>query len=147
MNLPFLGRGWSFPPDFNRVTNGVTMLEGEADIASSLEVLLSTAMGERIMLPEYGCNLDELIFEELDTRIKTLIADKVETAILYHESRITVESINLDDRNYLDGVVLIEIIYVVKTTNSRYNVVFPYYITQGTDLNLSTLVNLLPSTV
>ncbi len=144
MELPFLGHGWSFPPTFNRTTSGVEMLEGEADIVSSLEVLLGTAQGERVMLPQYGCNLDELMFENLDTRMKTLIADKVESAILYHEPRIELEKVFLEERVELDGVVLINIVYRVKTTNSRFNLVFPYYKQEGTDINLSATVNFLP---
>jgi phage baseplate assembly protein W len=144
MDRPFLGRGWSFPPDFNRSFAGLKMLEQEADIASSLEVLLSTAQGERVMLPEYGCNMDELVFESLDTRMKTLMADKVESAILYHEPRVELESVELDDSRELDGVVLIEVIYRVKSTNSRFNFVFPFYKLEGTDINLTTTVKLLP---
>src|SRR4051812_22525504 len=106
MKRDFLGRGWSFPPDFTRAGAGVAMLEEEADVASSLEILLSTAPGERILQPRYGCNLSELIFETLDTRIKTLMADKVESAILYYEPRIKLESVNLDDSAELEGVVL-----------------------------------------
>jgi phage baseplate assembly protein W len=144
MNRPFLGRGWSFPPAFNRSFGGVEMLEQEADIASSLEVLLSTALGERVMLPQYGCNLEELVFESLDTRMKTLMADKVESAILYHEPRIELENVLLDESRESEGIVLIEVIYRVKSTNSRFNFVFPYYRLEGTDINLSTTVNLLP---
>jgi len=123
------------------------MLEQEADIASSLEVLLSTLQGERVMLPQYGCNLDELVFESLDKRMKTLMADKVESAILYHEPRIELESVRLDDSQELEGVVLIEVIYRFKSTNSRFNFVFPYYRLEGTDINLATTVNLLPDNV
>ena len=147
MNGPFLGRGWSFPPTFNRSLSGVEMLEQEADIASSLEVLLTTARGERVMLPQYGCNLEELVFESLDTRMKTLMADKVESAILYHEPRIELERVRLDDSRELEGVVLIEVMYRVKSTNSRFNFVFPYYKSEGTDINLTTTVNLLPDNV
>ncbi len=144
MNKEFLGRGWSFPPSFNRSFTGVEMLEEEADIASSLEVLLSTAQGERVMQPQYGCNLEELVFESLDTRMKTLMADKVESAILYHEPRIELENVRLDESRELEGVVLIEITYRVKSTNSRFNFVYPYYKSEGTDINLTTTVNLLP---
>lgn len=147
MNRPFLGRGWSFPPTFIRDRAGVEMLEEEADIASSLEVLLTTARGERVMLPQYGCNLEELVFESLDTRMKTLMADKVESAILYHEPRIELERVRLDDGGELEGVVLIEVTYRVKSTNSRFNFVFPYYRLEGTDINLTTTVNLLPDNV
>ena len=120
------------------------MLEGEADIVSSLQVLLSTAQGERVMLPQYGCNLDELLFESLDTRMKTLMADKVESAILYHEPRIELENVLLDESAELEGVVLINIVYRVKTTNSRFNLVFPYYKLEATDVNLAAIVTLLP---
>jgi hypothetical protein len=147
MELPFLGRGWSFPPTFNRNLSEVEMLEQEADIASSLEVLLTTVRGERMMLPQYGCNLDELVFESLDTRMKTLMADKVESAILYHEPRIELENVRLDDTRELEGVVLIEVTYRVKSTNSRFNFVFPYYKLEGTDINLTTTVTLLPDSV
>ena len=144
MDMEFLGRGWSFPPTFNLSIGGVKMLEEEADVASSLEILLSTAQGERVMLPQYGCNLDELVFESLDTRMKTLMADKVESAILYHEPRVELESVKLDESNELDGVVLIEVIYRVKSTNSRFNLVYPYYRLQSADLNLATTISLLP---
>jgi Bacteriophage baseplate protein W len=140
----YLGRGWSFPPTFVRTPPGAAMLEDEADIASSLHILLSTTPGERVMQPLYGCNLSELLFESLDTRMKTLMADKVESSILYHEARITLEKVALDDSRELEGVVLINVIYRVKSTNSRFNFVFPYYRLEGTDINLTTSVNLLP---
>lgn len=144
MSRDFLGRGWSFPPTFMRDYTAVQMLEEEADIASSLEILLGTTPGERVLQPFYGCNLEELLFESLDTRLKTLMADKIESAILYHEPRIELESVKLNDDLELEGVVLIEIAYRVKSTNSRFNFVYPYYQQEGTDINLTTTVNLLP---
>jgi len=120
------------------------MLEEEADIVSSLQILLSTTPGERVMQPLYGCNLSELLFESLDTRIKTLMADKVESAILYYEPRVTLESVLFDENDELEGVALINIVYRVKTTNSRFNFVYPFYKQEGTDINLTTTVNLLP---
>jgi hypothetical protein len=144
MNLDFLGRGWSFPPTFDQAIAGVEMLEQEVDVASSLHILLTTAQGERIMVPEYGCNLDELLFESLDTRTKTLMTDKIEAAIVYFEPRIELESVRLDDSGELEGVVLIEVIYRIISTNTRYNFVFPYYKQEGTDLNLPVTVKVLP---
>ncbi len=144
MNREYLGSGWSFPPNFNKTPLGVTMLREEADIASSLEILLSTSPGERVMQPLYGCNLSELVFESLDTRMKTLMADKVESAILYFEPRIELESVKLDDSLESEGVALIKVIYRVKSTNSRFNFVFPFYKREGTDINLGSTVNLLP---
>ena len=144
MAQDYLGRGWSFPPDFSPQYDGVKMLEEDADVASSLAILLSTAPGERIMQPLYGCNMSELVFESLDTRIKTLMADKIESAILYYEPRVDLEKIRLDNSLELQGVIQIKIVYRVKTTNSRFNFVFPYYKDEGTDINLTTTVNLLP---
>jgi uncharacterized protein len=144
MNTPFLGRGWSFPPTFSKTLNAVEMLEQEADISSSLEILLTTAPGERVMLPDFGCNLEELVFENLDTTLKTLMAHKIEAAVLYHESRIDVEKVKLDTSRENEGVILIEVIYRVRSTNSRFNFVFPFYKEEGTDINLTTTINLLP---
>lgn len=143
-NFPFLGRGWSFPPSFNRNQPGVEMLEAEADIVSSLEILLTTAPGERVLQPEYGCNMEELLFENVDTTTKTLVADKIENSILYFEPRIDLEKVRLDDSREWEGVILIEIVFRVRTTNSRFNFVFPFYKNEGTDLNLTTSINLLP---
>ena len=144
MNLPFLGRGWSFPPTFSTALSGVEMLEQEVDIASSLEILLSTRLGARVMMLDYGCSLEDMLFENLDTTTKTLVADRINTAILYYEPRIDVEKINLNSERELEGVVLIEVIYRVRTTNTRYNFVFPFYKIEGTDLNLTTTVHPLP---
>lgn len=144
MERAFLGRGWSFPPSFDADLGGVELLEQEADIASSLEILLGTRVGERVMLPQFGCNLDELLFENLDTRMKTLMTDKIQSAILYHEARIKLEKVELNDSAELEGVVLIEIVYRVKATNSRFNFVYPFYKLEGTDINLGAKINLLP---
>jgi phage baseplate assembly protein W len=144
MRRDFLGRGWSFPPTFDRARGSVQMLQDEADILSSLQILMSTAPGERTMLPQFGCNLDELVFESLDTRMKTLMADKIATAILYFEPRIELEQVVLDDSRELEGLVVIDVKYKVKSTNSRFNFVFPFYRLEGTDINLTATVNLLP---
>lgn len=134
----FLGQGWSFPPTFNAATGGVEMTGRVEDIQCSLEVLLTTAVGERIMQPKYGCNMEDLLFEALDTGTKTLIEDRIRTAILYFEPRILADKIILNDTAGLEGVVLVEIEYVVRATNSRFNFVYPYYRDEGTELQLLT---------
>src|SRR5262245_36605929 len=131
----FLGRGWTFPPTFDAGSQTVNMVEREADIEQSLRVLLTTRTGERVMEPKFGCNLDDHLFESLDTTTVTIIRDKVETAILYFEPRIDAKNVTLDLSRELEGVVLIEVDYVVRTTNSRLNFVFRYYKNEGTELN------------
>ncbi|AHW60829.1 hypothetical protein SAMN05444285_101178 [Draconibacterium orientale] len=130
----FLGTGWSFPPEFQKETRGVKMLQDEADIKSSLEILLSTRLGERIMVPDYGCNLDELLFKPLNITVKTYVVDLIKTAILYHEPRIDARKISIDQTNELNGELLINIEYIIRATNSRKNMVFPFYKGEGTEL-------------
>lgn len=134
----FLGRGWSFPPEFNRASKSVAMLENEADIESSLDILLSTRLGERIMQPNYGCNLDEMVFEAMNLTMRTYLKDLVENAILYHEPRIALEGLEIDTSEENEGVLLIRIDYRVRTTNSRFNHVYPFYRNEGTNLPAGT---------
>jgi phage baseplate assembly protein W len=130
----FLGRGWGFPPEFNRATKAVNMLEDEADIKSSLEILLSTRLGERVMVPDYGCNLDELLFKPLTLTLKTFVIDLIKTAILYYEPRIDLNKIAIDLSEELEGVLLINLDYTVRATNSRKNMVYPFYKAEGNEL-------------
>lgn len=133
-NRSFIGRGWGFPPEFNRITKAVNMLEDEADIKSSLEILLSTRLGERVMVPNYGCNLDELLFKPLTLTLKTFVIDLIKTAILYYEPRIELNKIQIDPTNELEGVLLINLDYTVRATNSRKNMVYPFYKEEGNEL-------------
>ncbi|WP_299104997.1 GPW/gp25 family protein [uncultured Tenacibaculum sp.] len=131
----FLGIGWGFPPEFSEDLNEVVMISEEEDIKSSLEILLSTRLGERVMLPGYGCNLEDLLFEKLDRTLITLAKERIETAILYHEPRIDVIKIDISETDPLEGKLVIKIDYRIRATNSRTNVVFPFYKGEGTDIN------------
>ncbi|MGG8495298.1 GPW/gp25 family protein [Tenacibaculum sp. TC6] len=130
----FLGVGWGFPPEFSEDLNEVVMIADEEDIKSSLEILLSTRLGERVMLPNYGCNLEDLLFEKLDRTLITYIKERIETAILYHEPRIDVVKIDISETDPIEGKISIKIDYRIRATNSRTNVVFPFYKGEGTDI-------------
>jgi uncharacterized protein len=134
----FLGTGWCFPPRFNQAAGAVEMTSGFDDIRASLEILLSTRPGERVMQPKYGCNMEDLLFENLNTGTKTLMKDRIRTAILYFESRIEVERIELDDSRQNEGVILVRIDYIVSGTNSRFNFVFPYFLNEASELDMLT---------
>lgn len=110
------------------------MLEAEHDIKSSLEILLSTRLGERVMLPEYGCALDRLLFEPLTTSLATFVKDLITTAILYHEARIDVENIDLSESQEIEGLLLIKVDFKVRATNTRYNLVYPFYKNEGNNI-------------
>ena len=136
MNLEksFLGEGWGFPPEFNKSAKMVMMTSGEEDIKKSIEILLSTRLGERVMVPDYGCNLEELLFQPLDLSLKTYVKDLIKTAILYHEPRIDVLSIDIDTTNELSGELLVKIEYMIRVTNSRGNMVYPFYKEEGSEI-------------
>ena len=127
----FLGTGWSFPPTFTKNPCQVVMVSDEEDIRQSLEILLSTRHGERVMQPEYGCNLDVLLFEPINTSLTTFVKDLIEKAILYHEPRIDLKKININTEQVLEGLLLIELEYVIRSTNSRYNLVYPFYLKEA----------------
>lgn len=129
----FLGTGWGFPPTFEKDTGSVGMISDEEDINSSLEILLGTSIGERLMQPTYGCDLKRLLFEPVDTSLKAYIQELIRTAILYHEPRIKPDKVNLAARPE-EGVIEITLEYTVRTTNSRYNYVYPFYINEGTNI-------------
>lgn len=129
----FLGRGWGFPVTFRRGGNAIDMLEGENDIQSSLEILLATSLGERVMQPGYGCNLDKLIFEPLDTTFSTFITDQIRTAILFNEPRVVLDNIDYIVDN-AGGRIDISVDYTIVATNSRANLVYPFYFNEATDI-------------
>lgn len=121
----FLGTGWSFPPTFRNA--GVLMTSDEEDIQASLQILFSTAPGERFFHPDYGINLQDLVFEPLSTTLRTFLIDRINTAILVHEPRIRVHDLAIDQPDPHDGTLRILLQYDVRATNSRFNLVFPFY--------------------
>lgn len=127
----FLGTGWSFPPTFVRATASVATVSDEDDIDESLTILLSTTVGERRMQPRYGCNLQRLVFEPVDTTLETYMKDLIETAILYFEPRIVLDALTLTPA---DGRIDIELTYTVAKTNTRRNLVYPFYKLEGTEV-------------
>jgi hypothetical protein len=121
----FLGTGWSFPPEFRG--GGVVMTEDEDDIRASLTVLFRTAPGERFLQPEYGLDVSEALFEPLSATMRTALADRARIAILLHEPRIDLVDLRIDSPDPNDGTLSIFVEYVVRATNSRFNLVFPFY--------------------
>jgi hypothetical protein len=127
----FLGRGWSFPPTFDQIHSTVVMASGDVDIRESLHILLSTSLGERVMLATYGVDLISKVFTALTTTSANEIATMVTRAIIEWEPRVTVENVDVSDA-ILDGWVAIAIDYVVRQTNARDNIVFPFYQVEAT---------------
>jgi uncharacterized protein len=127
MATSFLGVGWSFPPAFSTAIGGVQMDSDLDDVKTSLEILLGTALGERFLQPKYGCNLEKLVFDPLSTTMKTYVKGLIEQAILNFEPRIIVNDVVIGGVD-TEGIVRIEIRFTVRATNSRYNMVYPFFI-------------------
>jgi phage baseplate assembly protein W len=127
----FLGRGWSFPPTFDPVHRTVVMVAGDMDIRESLNILLSTSLGERVMLATYGVDLISKVFTTLTTTTANEIATMVTRAIIEWEPRVSVDNVRVSE-SILDGWVAISIDYTVRQTNTRSNIVFPYYQVEAT---------------
>jgi phage baseplate assembly protein W len=126
VHTSFLGTGWSFPPEFVPET-GVVMTSDEEDVEASLRILFGTAVGERFLKPKYGLDMREVLFEPMDTTLRTFLKDRVKIAVLIYEPRINVLSLAIDSPDANDGRLQIALDYEVRATNSRFNLVFPFY--------------------
>jgi phage baseplate assembly protein W len=131
-----IGRGWSFP--VKPGSNGrLLFLNGPEKVRQSIWILLSTAPGERQMLPEYGCGIHELVFQANTATLRGLVESNVRDALIRWEPRIDVIEVRVetppDARNYL----LIRIDYRLRSNNSFYNLVYPYFINEGVGLESS----------
>ncbi|MBN3584701.1 GPW/gp25 family protein [Algoriphagus aestuarii] len=131
----FLGRGWAFPVSFSLESQKARLAENEEDIQQSLIILLNTTLGERVMRPDYGANMEDLLFEALNVTTANMIANRIKQAILYHEPRVKTEDIDLRP-NYNEGRIEVVVSYLIIATNNRRNLVYPYLFTEATDLKL-----------
>jgi hypothetical protein len=129
----FLGTGWGFPPTFVR-GQGVVMTSDEDDVRASLEILLATEVGERVMQPRYGCNLHRLLFEPLDLTLRTYMKDLIRTAILYFEPRVILDDVTFELVS-AEGRIDLRVDYTVAKTNARNNFVYPFYLVEGSQVD------------
>ena len=123
----FLGLGWAFPPAFDNQGRSLQMAASEVDIQESLGILLSTGVGERVMRPNFGWRRETLMFEPLSTTFAASLKHEIETAILYFEPRINVNKVTFEAEDSASGLIKIRLDYTVRATNSRNNLVFPFY--------------------
>lgn len=123
----FLGKGWAFPPEFNEGASPVKMISGEEDIEQSLRILLSTRLGERVMRPDFGTDIHNKVYHNMDLTMRTQLRAAIEKAVLYFEPRIALTSVEFDVSEERDGVLRILLEYTVRLTNTRGNMVYPYY--------------------
>ena len=132
----FLGTGWSFPPEFDGTSKNVQTVSAEDDIQQSLSILFPTTPGERVMQPSYGCDLRSMVFENITESTVTAIRDMIEKAVLFFEPRIDLNFVDLDTGQIEEGILNILVDYTVRATNTRSNMVYPFYVQEGTNIQM-----------
>ena len=110
------------------------MVAGVEDIHQSLQILLSTRLGERVMREDYGCDLSDFLFEAINQSLVNRITAIISDGILYHEPRIYLENLDVSERVDEPGILFISLDYLVRGTNSRFNMVYPFYISDASFL-------------
>lgn len=127
----FLGRGWSFPVAIDAV-GGVALAEHEEDIRQAVLIVLGTNKGERVMRPDFGAGLDQFVFEPIGATTRALIRHRVEEALIAGEPRIEVLGVRVAEGR-TRAELLIDIDYRVRSTNTFYNLVYPFYLLESGD--------------
>jgi hypothetical protein len=134
MDFTFQGTGWKFPVRTNALGH-VVFSQGEQDIKESIQIILRTARGERVMRPAFGCGMHELIFEPINAGTLALVEANVREALTQFEPRIDVLDVDVrpDADDPYQGKLLIKVHYRVRTTNNEFNLVFPFYLKEGNE--------------
>lgn len=130
MSKPFLGIGTAFPLALDPATQGLARAQYEQSVRQSILIILGTAKGERVMRPDFGCGIHDLVFANLSASTIGRVDREVHEALLRLEPRIDVTAVKVSadaQRNRL----LIDIEYEVRATNTAFNLVYPFYLQEG----------------
>ena len=132
MTKVHLGRGWNFPvePD---ASGSLGYMADEQKIQQAILVILGTAQGERVMRPEFGSGLRDLVFAPLTSSTKTLVAGAITDALVKWEPRVDVLGVTADEQASDDGTLVVNVEYRVRATNNVFNLVYPFYLREGSN--------------
>lgn len=119
------------PVSIDPRTGLVAAAEYEEDVRQSIRIILETAPGERVMRPNFGCGIHDLVFAAVDSTTLQRIRSEVEEALRRYEARVDVLSVTADEDATSEGVLLVEVEYRVRRTNQIGNLVFPFYFREG----------------
>jgi phage baseplate assembly protein W len=123
----YIGQGLAFPLQVNP-QGGIALASGERDVEQAIRVILSTAPGERVMRPEFGCRIHELVFAPQDAATESLVIYYVEEALAQWEPRIDVQEVDVSADPDRDGALLVEIKYRIKDTHDERSIVYPFFL-------------------
>jgi hypothetical protein len=129
-DLSFLGTGWAFPVALD-ARGDIAMVDGGEEVHQAVRIILATALGERAMRPDYGAGIENLAFEPLTTTTLALARHRVEQALVRFEPRIDVMGVTAEPAPGEPGRLDIGVEYRVRSTNTFYNLVYPFYLVEG----------------
>ncbi len=127
----WLGRGWNNPVKIDPQTGAVMLVEYELDVRQSIEIILGTARGERVMRPDFGCGIHDLVYDVMDVAMLTRVETEVRESLIKYEARIEVIRVTADPLQAADGILQVEVEYRVRRTNQTGNYVYPFYFREG----------------
>jgi phage baseplate assembly protein W len=136
-SLDLIGRGWAFPLDVD-ARGGIAIVEGDEEIRQAILLIVRTRRGARVMRPEFGCRIWDLLFAPNDVTTWTLAGHHVREALGWWEPRITVEDVRGSADPDDPAILLVEVEYTIKATHDRRSLVFPFYLIPGEPENAAT---------
>lgn len=132
-NNDFLGTGVKFPVGVDKTTGKFKMSSNEEDIKESIYIILMTQRGERLLLPNFGSNINDYVFEVMDQTNLTLMANGVKTSIANYEKRIRDLDVSVEIDKDNNNKLILNIKYKVAQSNAIGNLVFPFYLQEGAE--------------
>jgi phage baseplate assembly protein W len=132
LELPnnFLGSGWKYPVRAG-IEGKIAISKYETDIEEAILIILGTAKGERVMRPDFGCGIHDFVFAPINTATLNLVENSVREALTLWEPRIELVNVKISTEKVSEGKLLVSIDYRVRSTNNRFNLVYPFYIKEG----------------
>ena len=131
MSKAFLGRGWKYPVAVDPASGRIAMSDFEQDIKESIRIILATAPGERLMRPDFGCGIHDLVFSTISRATIGVFESRVRDSITKWEPRVEIILLDISTRDPNKGKLEIMLTYRVRETNNEFNLVFPFYLTEG----------------
>jgi uncharacterized protein len=126
----FLGVGWAFPVKIDDL-GSIEKSFYEKSIGESIRIIIGTSKGERLMRPDFGCNINELVFAPNNSNTKSLICYYIEEALVKWEPRIILEKVEAETNEFDEARIDITVSYKVREVNTYFNQVYPFYLERG----------------
>ncbi|MGD2205987.1 MAG: GPW/gp25 family protein [Anaerolineae bacterium] len=130
MSRKILGVGWKFPITISG-RGGFSLSREEQSVAEAIWVILSTARGERIMRPEFGCGIHDYVFAPNNAGTRGAIAYQAQQALMRWEPRIDVIDVHVEDDPGQPNLLLVHVDYCIRANNAFHNLVYPFFLQEG----------------